>query len=138
MISSEWRVVAVNNTGVALGASDSISVAGNVVTSSTSGTLTIPSTYSTLLSGGASLANGATLTGTSQNTTPGTSVVVSGDLHAEATVSTATPSGTIDFYLQFYDTIAAAWPTAGASGVYVGSLYFSATGTQEADFPLSL
>ena len=138
MISSEWRVVAVNNTGVALGASDSISVAGNVVTASTSGTLTIPSTYSTLLSGGASLANGATLTGTSQNATPGTSVVVSGDLHVSATVSTATPSGTVDFYVQFYDTVAAAWPSAGADGVWIGSLAFTATGTQEADFSLGL
>ena len=138
MISSQWRIVAVNNTGVALGASDSITVNGAITTSVAGGTLTIPSSYSALLTGGASLANGATLPGSSQNGTPGTNVVVSGDLHASATISTATPSGTVDFYVQFYDTVAAAWPTAGASGIWIGSLAFTATGTQEADFSLGL
>ncbi len=138
MISSEWRIVAVNNTGVAFGASDSITVNGAITTAVAGGTLTIPSSYSALLTGGASLANGATLPGSSQNATPGTNVVVSGDLRASATVSTATPSGTVDFYVQFYDTVAAAWPTAGANGIWIGSLAFTATGTQEADFSLGL
>ena len=138
MISSQWRIVAVNNTGVGFGASDSITVNGAITTAVAGGTLTIPSSYSALLTGGASLANGATLPGSSQNGTPGTNVVVSGDLHASATISTATPSGTVDFYVQFYDTVAAAWPTAGASGIWIGSLAFTATGTQEADFSLGL
>ena len=138
MISSEWRIVAVNNTGVAFGASDSITVNGAITTAVAGGTLTVPSTFAALLTGGASLANGATLPGNAQNTTPGTNVVVSGDLHASATLSTTGPSGTVDFYVQFYDTVAAAWPTAGASGIWIGSLAFTVAGTQEADFSLGL
>ena len=138
MISSEWRVVAVNNTGVALGSGDSITVNGAITEASSSGALTIPSSYSALVTGGASLANGATLAGSSQNATPGSAVIVSGDLHASAAVSTASPAGTIDFYVQFYDTVAAAWPSSGVNGIWIGSLSFTATGTQEADFSLGL
>ncbi len=140
MIFSIWRIVAVNNTGVALAAGDSVSVNARIGQAALSnGAGSAPTTMTPILTGGASLAAGATLAGSTQNPTPGTNFVMGGDLHASASISTATPNGTIDFYLQFYDDSGAGvWPTAGASGIWIGSLSFTATGTQEVDFSLGL
>ncbi len=135
MIGSQWRIVAVNNTGVALGAADSIVVNGDLTLVNSIGSVSL-SAGQQLLTGGQSLTISGVASGAAQNTQPGVSWLVEAQLHAEATISTATPNGTIDFYVQFYDTKLAAYPTA--LGIWVGSLPFTAVGTVDANFDLAI
>ena len=127
MLSSEWRIQVVNNTGVALAAADTIEVAGEGWYFNSSGVLTygadtvlLPSTS------GNSLANGAVASGTAQtgNTFNGFQAV------ATASISTATPNGYLNFFLQLYDPTLG-WPANGY-GRLIGSMLCTVTGTQNA------
>jgi hypothetical protein len=123
MLAQEWRIQVQNSTGVALGATDTIEISGQtwtVGTGLTYGTSTIimpASTGNSLASAG--FANGTAQTG---NTAFGFKGVIN------ATISTATPAGNLNFFYQEYDATLG-WPGNG-QGQLVGVMYCTATGAQ--------
>lgn len=137
MITSTWRLICYNATGVALAATDSITITGTLSSVSSTGALS-ETTNTSLVSGGASLASAGTLVGSTENATPGTAWLVEGDLTASATISTATPAGPINFYVQFSQDGGVTWPATAQGGLFIGSLNFTAVGTVNANIKLAV
>lgn len=127
MLPPYYRIQVVNNTGVALAAGDSITVTAVRAKLDTTGAYAKESTAGTLVSGGASLGSGSALNGTAQDNS--TNGWFEGQLAIAATVSTATPNGTLDFYMQESNDTGTTWPDNG-TGELIASLPFTATGTQ--------
>lgn len=137
MITATWRLVAYNATGVALGASDSITVTGTLSSVSSTGTLS-ETTNTSLVSGGASLTSAGTLLGSTQNATPGTTWMLEADCFATATISTATPAGAVNLYVQFSQDGGTTWPATAQGGIFIGSLTFIAVGTVNGNIKLAI
>lgn len=125
MLPSEWRLTFQNATGVAFAATDTIVGTFQGQSFSSTGAYT-PATTSTAITPagfGNSLANGAYLPGTAQTGNVDPCGVVS----VTATITTATPAGQVNVFLDYYDSIQG-WPESG-EGISIGQLTFTATGT---------
>ena len=126
MIPQTWRIQVQNATGVALGATDTIEVTGQGWYISSTGVLTygantiyLPATSGNSLAS-AGFANGATQTNTN---------FTGLELIGEATISTATPAGNLNFFLQYSPDAGTTWPANGV-GTLIGVMYCTATGAQ--------
>jgi hypothetical protein len=126
MLPQAWRIQAQNSTGVAFGASDTLEVTGQAWYINSSGALTyeantvfLPATSGNSLASGG-FANGTTQTG---NTYFGLAAL------GEASISTATPAGNINFFLQYSPDGGTTWPANGL-GQLIGVMVCTATGTQ--------
>ncbi len=125
MLAAEWRIQVQNLTGVALGATDTIEISGQTWVINSSGALTYgTSTIVMPATTGNSLANGAFGDGTAQ--TGNTAFGFKGTVNA--TISTATPAGNLNFFYQEYDATLG-WPGNG-QGQLIGVMVCTATGTQ--------
>ena len=132
MLGKTYRFVAQNNTGVALAATDSITITAIRKSFSSTG-FGFETAQSTELSGGASLPSASFLVGaTIDNSTTGWEF---GDFTVSATITTATPTGTVNFWYQTSSDGGATWANNGL-GVPVASLGFTATGTQTTNFSI--
>ena len=132
MIPSEWRIQAVNATGVAFAATDTLQMDVQLwnMANSTAGEPTYAATASLFPStAGNSLAAGGVVNSNVQSG----NVYIGGEGLLYATVSTATPGGNINYYLQFFDSVTGApnggWPANGV-GTFVGALVCTAVGAQ--------
>jgi hypothetical protein len=124
MLPSEWRITVQNATGVALAATDTIEVTFNGYSFSSTGVLTFGvSTIVVPAADGNSLASGAYISGTAQTG----NTFLGGTISVTATISTATPAGTVNVFLDKYDATLG-WPAAGLGEVLPG-LTFTAVGT---------
>lgn len=129
MLPTTYRIQAVNNTGVALTASDVITIKAKRWNLSTTGTRVAESAEALLTAAGAgnSLASGDVVnTATQDNSTLGW---FGGDFSLLASVNTATPNGTVDFYLQASTDAGTTWPN-NAAGELIRSIAFTAVGTK--------
>ncbi len=136
MLPKTYRLQVVNNTGVALAASDSITITAVRKNVSPSTALAVyEASAATLITGGASLASGAALNGATQDNTAAGTGWFEGDCYLTGTISTATPAGNLDVYLQFSPDGGTTWPAQG-TGELVGLLYFTAVGTMTTDFSI--
>ena len=126
MIPQTWRIQVQNATGVALAAADTISVTGQGRYVSSAGALTYGAQTTFLPStSGNSLASGGFANGSAQTNT----LFFGLDLLASAAISTATPAGNLNFFLQYSPDAGTTWPDNG-QGQLVGVMYCTATGTQ--------
>ena len=122
-----------NATGVNFVATDTISVVGKFlqittatgVLASTAEATPIPATA------GNGLANGAFYTSaTIDCTNGGTTQYLQGDFLLTATLSTASPTGPVNVFVQFSPDGGTTWPANGVGAV--GNVTFTAAGTQTA------
>lgn len=134
-LGRNYRLVVQNKTGVALDAADSITITGRRWKFTSGGALDPESSEATLVSGGASLAIDAFLAGTAQDNS--SNLYLGGEFKLEASVSTATPNGPLDVYLE-KETDGGTFETPSGSYEYihVASLTFTATGTQRKYFDI--
>lgn len=134
-LGRNYRLVARNKTGVALAGGDSITITGRRWKAGTSGAIEWEASEATLLSGGASLSIDAFLAGTSQDNS--SNAYYGGEFKIEATVSTATPNGSIEVWLE-KETDGGTFETPSANYDYqfVAALNFTATGTKRAYFDI--
>ncbi|MEO7481094.1 MAG: hypothetical protein ABIT70_10830 [Sulfuriferula sp.] len=135
MFGKTYRFVVQNSTGVALAATDSIVITGIRKNFSSSGVLTfeVVSPASTVVTGGASLASAGFLLGATQDNTAAGTQWLEGDFHITASINTATPNGNLNIYYQTSEDGGATWPDNGR-GILVGSLAFTAVGTENDGF----
>ncbi len=126
MIPQTWRIQVQNATGVALAATDTITGTGQGKYISSAGALTYGANTAFLPStSGNSLANGAVANGATQTNT----LFFGLDMIGEAAISTATPAGNLNFFLQYSPDGGTTWPANGM-GQLVGVMYCTAVGTQ--------
>ena len=138
MLAGTWRIIAVNNTGVAFGAADTITVTARKwkINGSTGVLEYDASAPVTVLPGtsGNSLAIGGIAAPASpvDNTTD---LFFGADLDIEVVLSTTSPSGNVDFYLQTTaNSTTPQWPDDASNfGEIKRSLNFTAAGTQKAN-----
>lgn len=135
MLGKTYRFVVKNATGVALGASDSITVNGVRWNFDSSGARNAEASEASLLSGGGSLANNDYLAGSTQDNTAAGTQWFGGEFEFEATISTATPNGLVELYYQTSTDGGTTWPDNG-KGELIASLSFTATGTKRDSFQL--
>jgi hypothetical protein len=124
MLGSQWQIQVQNNTGVALAATDTIEISGQTWTVGSGGLAYGASTVIMPATTGNSLASGAFKDGTAQtgNTAFGFKGIIN------ATISTATPAGNLNFFYQEYDATLG-WPGNG-EGELIGVMVCTAVGTQ--------
>ena len=133
MFVKTYRFQVKNATGVAFGASDSITVKGIRYKIDATGALVQESTEAVLFSGGVSLANGAVENGTSQDNTVGD--WFGGDFLLTCVLSTATPNGNVELRYQVSTDGGTTWPDDG-TGELIAVINFVATGTKRRGFSL--
>lgn len=132
MLAKTYRFVAQNNTGVALASTDSITITAIRKSFSTTG-FGFETAQSTELSGGSLLASAAFLVGaTIDNSATGWEF---GDFVVSATITTATPTGTVSIWYQVSTDGGTTWAINGL-GIPMVSLGFTATGTQTTNFSI--
>ncbi|MHB8916235.1 MAG: hypothetical protein ACYC4K_10540 [Thiobacillus sp.] len=126
MLAQQWRIAVQNETGAALGASDTIEVSGQGWSFSSTGVATYgASTIILPATSGNALAAGASFDGTAQ--TANTFLGFKGTVNATLSI---TPAGNLNFFYQEYDATLG-WPGDG-EGRPVGNMYCTVTGTQTA------
>jgi hypothetical protein len=124
MLAQEFRIQVQNATGVALAATDTIEISGQTWTIGSSGLAYGASTVIMPATTGNSLASAAFANGTAQtgNTAFGFKGIIN------ATISTATPAGNLNFFYQEYDATLG-WPGNG-EGESIGVMVCTAVGAQ--------
>ena len=132
MIPGEWRIQAVNATGVAFAATDTLQMDAQLwnMANSTAGEPTYAATASLFpATAGNSLAAGGVVNSNVQSG----NVYTGGEGLLHATVSTATPAGNINYYMQLFDSVPGApnggWPANGV-GQFIGALVCTTVGAQ--------
>ena len=129
MLGATYRIVAQNSTGVALAAGDTITIKAKRWKLTSAGARSAEATEATLTAAGAgnSLASAGFVLGTTQdNSTDGYFGV---ELKLSVTISTATPNGYVNFYMQTSTDGGTTWPDSGA-GELLKSIAFTAVGTK--------
>lgn len=131
MLAKHWRLVAKNATGVAMAATDTITVTTRRWKIGADGSRVAESPDAALFAttAGNSLANGAFALGTEQGNAAAGTFWFGADLVFAATVTTATPAGNIELYYQISTDDGATWPDNGL-GEHIATLNFTATGTK--------
>lgn len=137
MLPKTIRFQAQNSTGVAFGASDTLSLTGAFIQLLTAtGVMSSAAQVTPLAStSGNSLASGGFVNSSSIDTTnlggggTGTTLGIQFDGLLSASISTATPNGNINIYMQESPDGGTTWPANG-QGQFVGSMFCSATGAQ--------
>lgn len=130
MLATVYRIQIQNSTGVAMTASDTVVIKARRWKFDSSGVRTAESTEATLTAAGTanSLANGGfAQTNTQDNSTLGW---IGGEFSLSVNVSTATPNGNVNFYMQQSTDGGTTWPDNGA-GELIESIAFTATGTRK-------
>lgn len=129
-----WRIVAYNGTGVAFQATDTITI--NTIRKNVNPTTAIevyePTAAAVMAYTGALGIAGYTAGSTMDNVTPGW---FEADFEVIVNITTATPSGPVSFYKQFSKDGGSNWPDNG-KGEFIGSINFTATGTQKENFSI--
>lgn len=126
-----------NSTGVAFGATDTLSLTGKYLQVLTAtGVLSATAQVTPLAStSGNSLASGGFATSAGIDTTnlggggAGTTLGIQGDFLLEASISTATPNGNLNVFMQESPDGGTTWPANGV-GTLIGVMYCTATGAQ--------
>lgn len=132
MIGKTYRLVAFNNTGVAMAATDT--VVANITrwkidsTGARSAEATAVNLFAS--TAGNSLANGAYVAGNIQDNTAAGTFWFGGELDLRASVNTATPAGSVSFFYQTSSDGGTTWPDNG-KGELLSSINFAAVGTQK-------
>jgi hypothetical protein len=132
MLPATIRYQVQNATGVAFGAADTLTLTGKHLQLTFSTGVMAFTTQSTPLAAasGNSLASGGFATSATIDTTAsGTQTYVQGDLLLSATISTATPAGNLNVYMQESPDGGTTWPANG-QGQLIGWMVCSATGAQ--------
>lgn len=137
MLPPTIRFQAINNTGVAFGASDTLSFTGKFIYETLSTGVLSAAAQSTPLpsTSGNSLASGGVVNSSTIDATnlggggAGTTLALQFDGILSASISTATPNGTVDLYMQASPDGGTTWPDNG-KGILVKSIKFTATGSQ--------
>jgi len=136
MLPKTIRFQAKNNTGVAFGASDTIKLTGKYAEFTLSTGVPDFTTEATIFNGttdGNSLASGAVISSSAIDTSAtDTKMALQFDGLLIVSISTATPAGNLDVYMQESPDAGTTWPDDG-TGVWVGSINFTATGTKKAN-----
>lgn len=130
MLATTYRIQAVNNTGVAFAAADTIIIKAKRWNIDSTGKRYAETAEALLTAAGAgnSLASGGIVNTNTQDNTAASTFWFGGEFTLQATISTATPSGTVDFYMQASTDGGTSWPDNG-TGELIRSLPFTATGT---------
>lgn len=130
-LGRNWRFTVKNATGVALAAGDSITITCRRWKYTSAGALDTEVSEATVVTGGASLANNGFLNGTAQdNSSLGW---LGGEFEITGVISTATPNGNLEIYLD-RSTDAATSFNGNGLGELIDSLNFTATGTKIKSF----
>lgn len=132
MLGKTWRLVAVNNTGVAMAATDTVVANITRWNIGSTGARVAEATAVNLFAStaGNSLANGAYVAGNTQDNTAVGTFWFGGELDLRASVNTATPAGNVSFYYQTSSDGGTTWPDNG-QGELIDSINFTAVGTQK-------
>jgi hypothetical protein len=132
MLPATVRYQVQNATGVAFGAADTLTLTGKhlQVTPST-GAMDFTSQMTPLAAAsGNSLASGGFVNSAAIDTTAGgTQKCLQGDFLLLATITTATPAGNLNVYMQESPDGGTTWPANG-QGQLIGWMVCSATGAQ--------
>ncbi len=131
MLAATIRFHVQNSTGVALAATDTISVTGKFTQITTAtGVMAVNAQITPIPStSGNSLASGGFYSGSAiDTTTTGTTLFLEGHFLGSASISTATPAGNINIFIQESPDGGTTWPANGV-GTLVGVIAFSAVGT---------
>ena len=132
MLPKTIRFQVQNSTGVAFGATDTLSLTGTYLQVTTAtGVLSATAQVTPLAaSSGNSLASGGFATSaTIDTTTAGTTLFLQGDFLLEAAISTATPNGNLNVFMQESPDGGTTWPVNG-NGTLIGVMLCTAVGTQ--------
>lgn len=131
MLGKTWRLVAKNASGVAMAATDTVSVNVTRWKLGTDGARSAEATAVNVFAStaGNSLANGSFVAGTTQDNTAASTFWFGAELTFAATISTATPNGNVELYYQTSHDGGTTWPDNG-EGELLATLNFTATGTK--------
>lgn len=131
MLGKTWRLICKNASGVAMGASDTVTAQVTRWKVGTDGSRTAETTAVNVFGGtaGNSLANNGFVAGTTQDNAAASTFWFGGEITFSATVSTATPNGNIELYYQTSHDGGTTWPDNGL-GELLDTLNFTATGTK--------
>lgn len=131
MLGKTYRIVAQNSTGVAFGAADVITIKAVRWNISSTGARNAEASEATLTAAGAgnSLAIGGFVATATQDNTAASTFWFGGEFKFTVTISTATPNGNVNFYMQQSTDGGTTWPDNG-KGEMIKSINFTATGTQ--------
>ena len=135
MLQKTYRFSYKNATGVAFGATDDVVIKARRWNFNSSGAFTPESAEAILTTAGAgnSLANNGWINCITQdNTTVGW---FGGEFLVTATVSTATPNGNVEIWMDFSTDGGTTWNDNGSSR-FITALKFTVTGTQHKSFEL--
>lgn len=137
MLGKTWRLVALNNTGVAMAATDTVVANITRWNISSTGARNAETTAVNLFAAtaGNSLANGAYVAGSTQDNTAAGTFWFGGELDLRVTVSTATPAGLVSFFYQTSSDGGTTWPDNG-KGELVEAVNFTVAGTQKTNFSI--
>ena len=131
MLAKTVRFQIQNATGVATAATDTITLTGEFTQLTTAtGVLSVAAQITPIpATAGNSLASGAFYNSAAIDTTnAGATLFVEGHFLFTASISTATPAGPLNVFLQESPDGGTTWPANGV-GQFVGSAYFTAVGT---------
>lgn len=131
MLGKTWRIVAENKTGVAFAATDVITIKTVRWNISSTGARNAETAEATLTAAGAgnSLAIGGFVATNTQDNTAASTFWFGGEFKFLVMISTATPAGNVNFYMQQSTDGGTTWPDNG-KGELIKVIAFTATGTQ--------
>jgi hypothetical protein len=131
MLGATYRIHCENKTGVAFGATDTITIKTKRFNFSSTGQRTAESAEATITPAnfGNSLASNGTISGSTQDNTAASTFWLGGEIKFTVALTTATPNGNVNFYMQVSTDGGTTWPDA-STGELIASIKFTATGTQ--------
>lgn len=126
MLGSTYRFTAINNTGVAFGAGDAVTIKAIRWNVDSSGARVAEAPEATVASAIlSSVASGSSANGATQDNTAAGAKWLGGDFSVDVLMNTGSPSGTVDIYYEISTDGGTTWPDAG-NGELVASIPISA------------